>query len=792
MQRPDKASRSRALVASKGGTDVTETALAGDVSQQIVDYWDRRAKASLDWQRDYHTVLDWQPPYAEWFVGGKLNVAENCIDRHVAAGLGDRVAYFWEGTNGDRRELTYSSLLERVMALANLLKVLGVERGDRVIVYLPRIPELPIAMLACARIGAVHSVVFSGLSSDALADRINDATATAVITADAGWLGDDMIPLKQRCDEALAGTSTVEHVIVVDRAGTDPPMKQGRDHRYEIATAEVAGNCPAEPIDSEELLYLLYTSGATAKPKGIMHTTGGYLTQVTSTFADTFAVEASDDVFFCGIDPAWAAGHSYGVYGPLSNGCTSLIHEGSLTVPSPDRIWELFGRYGVSHWYLTPATARLLMEHFPDGVSGHDLSALTTIALFGDTVHREIYDWLDQLTSGRARLINTWWQTETGALMAVGERTADEIHIRAIPGTDLDVESQQHAGPQELTGPLGIHQPWPAMLRGVWDQPKRYREDYWKSDDVCFTTGDYTRTTSRGLAVLGRVDDLISTPGGPIAPFDVEEALNGHPAVAESVLVSVDDDSLSHQLGVAFVTVTTGTEPSDELGTELAQHVEGELGSVARPRTVAFTEDLPRTDDGKLMRRLLRDVALGRDLGDTTTLLDTGLMSEIRQRASYPENWCWRDGPVEPGPVVIVDIDGTIADARARMEGIDTADNWLDHMVGVREDPLITEVAQLVNLLTEDVAVVMLSARPISIQDETREWLEQHGVRWDLMILRATSSMDKPLNYKQHRTSELRQHGFEPVLALEDDRRNVDMYHDEGVPCLYIHSGIHG
>jgi acetyl-CoA synthetase len=769
-----------------------------ECQDEYQDYWAHQARELITWQKDFHTVLDWQAPYAEWFVGGKLNVAVNCLDRHLQNGLGERIAYYWEGEPGERRQITYGQLQEEVCRLANVLKKFGVERGDRVVVYLPRIPELPAAMLACARIGAVHSVVFSGLSSDALADRINDATASVLITADGGWRHGQCIPCKKHCDEVLNDTPSIRNVIVVRRTGMDTPMKGERDFWYHELIAEAASECLPEIIDSEELLYLLYTSGATARPKGIMHTTGGYLTQVASTMRDVFSMQAGQDVFWCGNDPAWAAGHSYGIYGPLVSGITSVLYEGDPEIPDHHRIWQIISRYRVSHFYLAPATLRLFMQWGPEVPARHDLSSLKHLLTFGEPLYPEVCTWVNKhINNGRCTITETWWQTETGAMMLAGppsdEQDQDKPSVRPLPGLSLDTVNADGDLVHDESGFLTISLPWPAMLRGVWDQPKHYREEYWQPFAGHFYTGDYARVNSDGnFRLLGRAIDLIHTSGELVSPVEMESILNHHDAVAEATMISVIGEDGQQQI-IAFITVTPDAEASDELGEELIEYLEDRMGPSARPKAVAFTSALPRTDDGKLMRRLLRDVALGRSLGDTTTLLDAKLMEDIRERAAYPENWCWRNGPIEPGKVVVVDIDGTIANAYERMKGIENSmDNWLDFMEGSIEDPLIEEVARLLDLLSDKVSVVMLSARPISIQDDTCEWLERHNVRWDLLILRATSSMDKPLNYKRHRTNELRQRGFEPVLALEDDRRNVDMYHEEGVPCVHIHSGIHG
>ncbi len=760
-----------------------------------LEYWARQAKDRIDWRREFLQVLDWQPPYNEWFVGGKLNVSENCLDRHIVAGAGDRLAIHWVGANGESRQITYRQLSEEVNRLANALRARGIERGDRVAIFLPRVPERTAAMLACARVGAVHSVVFAGLSSDALADRLNDATATALITANGGWLDGSHVAFKRRCDEALEAGTSVQTVIVVDRDGSAVDMCADRDVWYHDCISDASPVCPADEIDSEEVLYLLYTSGVTDRPKGIMHTTGGYITQVATTMSEIFAMNPECDLFWCGIDTAWAAGHSYGVYGPLLCGVSSLLYEGPAAGPGDDSILRLLAEHSVSHAYVSPAVVRMWMSVGTRDTSTWDLSALRNIVTFGDTLHLDERVWLARnMGGGSLSVKNTWWQCESGAIMAASAPGQESgVTMQPISGVALDVLDIAGHPVHGVAGALASPRPWPAMLRGVWDQPQRYRSDYWTSSCDHFITGDYARSSPEGeITLLGRMGDLVPMAAGPLSPVEIEDALDLLPTVSESVVVSVPREGQADQALMAFVVVADDTEASDELGGRLADQIEREIGARARPASIAFAPQLPRSGDGKLMRRLLRDVALGRELGDTTTLPESSLMDEIRERAAYPENWCWNGAPIQPGPVVLVDLDGTIADAEERMRGIEKdRENWLDYMVGAGEDGLIVEVARLVQLLTSDVAVVMLSARPISILEETREWLTLHSVRWDLMILRGTTSIDRPRHFKKHRTRELKERNFEPVLALDDDRRNVEMYHSEGVPCLYVHSGIH-
>lgn len=762
-------------------------------------FWGENARQRLTWFRDFHTVLDWRPPYAEWFLGGTLNASYNCLDRHVEGGAGSRIALRWESDSGNTVELTFEALLEEVCRFANVLKRLGIERGDRVAIYLPEIPELVVSMLSCARIGAVHTVVHCALSSDSLTDRINDATAELLIAADGYYRHGEVVSLKTNADEALIDTPSLREVVIVRRVGDEQSLEDDHHHWYDELMSEADAACRPEPLASEELLYVLYTSGATGQPKGIMHTTAGFLTQVAFSHGQVFDARPGSDVFWCNIDTAAAPGHSYGVYGALLNGVATFMCENALDHKGPDRLWGIVERHGVSQLYVSPATLRLLMDHEATGKTRHDLSSLRVIATVGAPLPIQARHWLSQYAGeAQCSVIDTWWQTETGAMMLAGEiRPAEadaEFVSMPLPGIEVDVVDASGASTTSEAGHLVVTQPWPAMLRGVWDAPKQYRQAYWSGPRDAFYSGDYARLdTNGGIRLLCRAGEIIDTGRRIVAPTEIEDLLNAHQSVAESAVVGVpDNDATAGDNVVGFVVLRRDVEASDELAAELADFVIERSEQTVRPEKILFVPDLPKTSDGKCMCRLLRDVVAGRNLGDTTALLDEQLIDDIRARAAYPENWCWNSGPIEPGKIAIVDIDGVVADAYYRMRGIDrNMPRTEEYFKSVEQDDVIEEVAQLLNLIRDDIHVVLLSARPLRVQDATIEWLRRHGVRWDLLILRATSSRQMPLNYKRHRTKELLEMGFEPLLALEDDPRNVAMFHEEGIPCLYIHSRIH-
>ena len=628
----------------KAGSLAIGTFLYDEADQDWQGFWARQASELLDWQQEWHTICKWDLPFAEWFVGGKLNVSENCLDRHVDAGRGDRVAFHWEGEPGDTRTITYADLLGEVQRFANVLKGLGVQKGDRVAVYLPMIPELAVALLACARIGAPHSVVFGGFSADALAGRINDAECKVLVTADGGWRKGQPGLLKPTVDIALADTSTIEHVVVVERTGasggpTDTAMTDGRDHWYHELMADAAPECPPEPMDSEDLLYLLYTSGTTGKPKGIMHTTGGYLTQVAFTHKYVFDLHPDTDVYWCTADVGWVTGHSYVVYGPLANGATSVMYEGTPDTPGRDRWWSLVEKYGVTTLYTAPTAIRTVMKWGVAEPGKHDLSSLRLLGTVGEPINPEAWMWYHtNIGASRCPIVDTWWQTETGAIMISplpgATTTKPGSASFPLPGIAAELVDEEGNPVPKGGGYLTLTRPWPAMLRGIYRDPDRYRDTYWSRFEGRYFAGDGAKVDEQGYFwVLGRVDDVMNISGHRISTTEVESALVDNPKVAEAAVVGAKDD-MTGQAIIAFVTLKGGEEPSEEAGRELREHVATKIGAIARPKTIVFTDDLPKTRSGKIMRRLLRDVAEGRELGDTTTLADPGVVEEIRTRAS--------------------------------------------------------------------------------------------------------------------------------------------------------------
>jgi acetyl-CoA synthetase len=613
------------------GTHLYDQAAADDEG-----FWAQQASDLIDWDQDWHTICEWNVPYAKWFVGGKLNVSYNCLDRHVLAGNGDKVAIHWEGEPGDTRTITYSELLVEVEKFSNVLKSLGVVKGDRVNIYLPMIPEAAVAMLSCARIGAAHSVVFGGFSSQALADRINDAEAKVLITADGGYRRGEVFELKPAADEAIASTPTIEHVVVVKRGGNKVNMVAGRDHWYHDLMATASDNCPAEPMDSEQLLFLLYTSGTTGKPKGIMHTTGGYLTHVTYTHKYVFDLHPESDVYWCTADVGWITGHSYIVYGPLSNGATQVIYEGVPNYPANDRLWSIVEKYGVTIFYTAPTAIRTFMKWGDDEPAKHDMSTLRLLGSVGEPINPEAWMWYrDTIGRGECPVVDTWWQTETGGIMISPLPGATTLKPGSatfpVPGISAEVVDDAGNRVDHGGGYLTLTRPWPGMLRGIWNDPKRYQETYWSRFEGRYFAGDGAKLDSEGyLWLLGRVDDVMNISGHRISTTEVESALVSHPAVAEAAVVGANDPTTGQAI-IAYVTLRGGHE-ADE--TELRNHVAKEIGAIAKPKMIYFTPELPKTRSGKIMRRLLRDVAEGRNLGDTTTLADASVVNELQKRAA--------------------------------------------------------------------------------------------------------------------------------------------------------------
>ena len=617
---------------------VTDSSLhdAGNADSEA--YWAGQARDLLHWDTEWSKVLDWDPPNAKWFVDGKLNVTYNCIDRHVESGYGSQVAFFWEGEPGDERTITYSQLLEDVSRCANALKEVGVERGDRVAIYMGMVPELSVAMLACARIGAAHSVVFGGFSSDSLRGRINDAEAKIVITCDGAWRRGSVVALKDIVDEALLDTPSIEKCIVLRRTDHGNEMTEGRDIWWHDLVDRQSAECPPEPMDAEQLLFILYTSGTTATPKGIMHTTGGYLTQVTSSFRTIFDIHPDDDVYWCTADCGWVTGHSYIVYGPLANRATSVLYEGTPDYPDKDRFWAIVEKYAVTILYTAPTAIRTFMKWGVEYPGAHDLTSLRLLGSVGEPINPEAWIWYhDVIGGGKAPIVDTWWQTETGAVMISplpGLTTLKPGSATfAMPGIGVDVVGDD-ALPVGKSGGgyLVLTKPWPSMLRGIWGDPERFQETYWSRFPGLYFAGDGARYDDDGyLWLLGRVDDVMLVSGHNISTAEVESALVDHKAVAEAAVVGVHDPTTGQAIS-AFVVLKNGHEPSKALEQELRIHVGNLIGAIARPKSVLFTDDLPKTRSGKIMRRLLRNVADDESLGDTTTLADPGVVARIKAR----------------------------------------------------------------------------------------------------------------------------------------------------------------
>jgi acetyl-CoA synthetase len=565
-----------------------------------------------------------------------LNVSYNCLDRHVLAGRGDKVAFYWEGEPGDARVITYAQLLDEVQRFANVLKNLGIKKGDRVNIYLPMIPEAAVAMLACARIGAAHSVVFGGFSSQSLSDRINDAEAKLLITADGGWRRGEVFPLKTQADEALKSTKTIEHVVVVKRGNNEVAMTPGRDVWYHEAMAKADAICVAEPMEAEHLLFLLYTSGTTGKPKGIMHTTAGYLTHVTTTFKYAFDHKPETDIFWCTADVGWVTGHSYIVYGPLANCATQIMYEGVPNFPANDRIWQIIEKYKATIFYTAPTAIRTYMKWGAQEPKKHDLTSLRLIGTVGEPINPEAWIWYNENIGGsRCPIIDTWWQTETGGMMITPlpgvTVTKPGSATFPLPGIGAELVDEQGNRVTSGGGYLTLTTPWPGMLRGIWGDQKRYRETYWSRFPGRYFAGDGAKLDSDGyLWLLGRVDDVMNVSGHRISTTEVESALVSHPSVAEAAVVGAND-AMTGQAIIAYVTLRGGLEVDEKV---LREHVAKEIGPIAKPKMIFFTPDLPKTRSGKIMRRLLRDVAEGRNIGDTTTLADASVVSELQRRAA--------------------------------------------------------------------------------------------------------------------------------------------------------------
>jgi acetyl-CoA synthetase len=598
----------------------------------------------LDWMEPWTELYEWNAPYAKWYLGGKLNVSVNCLDRHVDAGLGDRVAYFWEGEPGDTRTITYAELLEEVCRFTNALRSLGVKKGDRVAIYMPMIPELPVAMLACTRIGAVHSVVFGGFSADALAGRIDDASCSVVITADGGYRKGAVVPLKHNADEAIARTSSVEHCVVVQRTGEDVGWYRDRDHWYHELIADQPTTADPEPMDSEDLLYLLYTSGTTARPKGIMHTTAGYLAGVATTHRYIFDLHPETDVYWCMADIGWVTGHSYIVYGPLANATTGIIYEGAIDFPEKDRWAQIAAKYGATILYTAPTAIRALMKYGHEQFANDDLSSLRLLGSVGEPINPEAWAWYWKYIGGeRCPVVDTWWQTETGMIMITPLPGVTTLKPGSatfpFPGVQADVVDENGTSvPLGSGGYLVLTRPWPAMLRGIYGDPERYEATYWSRYPGRYFPGDGCKRDDEGYYwLLGRVDDVMNVSGHRISTTEVESALVDHHAVAEAAVVG-RTDPVTGQAIFAYVILRSDVDPGDGLAGELREHVANLIGKFARPKQILFTPDLPKTRSGKIMRRLLRDIAERRDLGDVTTLADSTVVNAIRDQSGSGED----------------------------------------------------------------------------------------------------------------------------------------------------------
>ena len=623
---PSEEFRSRAVVQDRA---VYESAEADHES-----FWAEQADR-LGWVKRWDTVMNWTPPWVRWFEGGQLNASYNCLDRHVEAGGGDKVAYYWEGEPGEERAITYRELLDEVSRFANALKELGVRRGDRVAIYLGMVPELPVAMLACARIGAPHSVVFGGFSSESLRDRIIDAEAKILITADGGYRRGAVVPLKANADEAIKECPTIEHVVTVRRTGGEHSFVEGRDLWYHDLIEDQSTVCEPEPMEAEDPLYLLYTSGTTGKPKGIVHTTGGYLTQVAATHRMIFDIH-EDDVYWCAADIGWVTGHSYIVYGPLANHTTGVIYEGAPDWPDKDRLWQIVEKYRATILYTAPTAIRAFMRWGTEYPEKHDLSSLRLLGSVGEPINPEAWVWYWTYIGGeRCPVVDTWWQTETGSILITPLPGITPLKPGSatfpFPGIVADV-LDEHGSTVPLGGGgyLVLKRPWPSIARTIWGDPDRYVETYFsKYGPETYVAGDGAKRDEEGYFwLLGRIDDVMNVAGHRLSTYEIESALVDNPKVAEAAVVSRPDDLVGEAI-VAFVTLKSEYEGDDAVAGELRDHVSKKIGKIARPHGIIFTADLPKTRSGKIMRRLLRDVARGRPLGDVTTLANAEIVEQI-------------------------------------------------------------------------------------------------------------------------------------------------------------------
>jgi acetyl-CoA synthetase len=635
---PSKAFTARAHVKS--------ASVYRNAERNFQKFWADFAR-ELHWFKPWKKVLEWKPPKAKWFVGGKLNASVNCLDRHLEGPRRNKAALIWEGEPGDQRVLTYRELHREVSKFANVLKKLGIKKGDRVTLYLPMIPELPVAMLACARIGAIHSVVFGGFSAESLRDRINDQGARVLVTADGGWRRGKEILLKAISDDALAGAPSIENVVVVKRTGTAIAWKEGRDRWWGDLMSEASASCPPEKMDAEDPLYILYTSGTTGKPKGILHTTGGYLVGTYATSKWIFDLK-DEDVFWCTADIGWVTGHSYVVYGPLANGATCLMYEGAPDSPARDRFWDIIERHGVTILYTAPTAIRAFMKWGTEWPARHDLSTLRLLGTVGEPINPEAWIWYhENIGRKRCPIVDTWWQTETGMILITPlpgvTTTRPGSATVPFPGIQAKILSQEGKEVKVGGGYLALTRPWPAMLRTIWGDDRRYVETYWSRwNHETYFAGDGAKRDKKGYFwLLGRVDDVMNVAGHRIGTMEVESALVDHPAVAEAAVVGVPDEMKGTAIA-AFVILkeksqVTAATKGDGLQNELKEHCAKKIGAIARPDKLFFTADLPKTRSGKIMRRLLRDIAEGRVLGDTTTLADPAVVASLKTQYEEKE-----------------------------------------------------------------------------------------------------------------------------------------------------------
>jgi acetyl-CoA synthetase len=612
--------------------------LAAWAEEDPEGFWAEQAK-TLDWFKPWTKVLDWSDvPHARWFVGAQINAAHNCLDRHLAAGRANKAAIVFEGEPGDTRTLTYQQLHREVCQFANALKSLGVQKGDRVTIYMPMVPEAAVAMLACARIGAMHSVVFGGFSADAVADRNNDAKSKLVVTADGGWRRGKVVPLKANVDAALEKSPSVEKCVVLNRCNTAVDMKAGRDVWWHDLMASASADCPAEPLDSEHPLFILYTSGSTGKPKGVLHTTGGYLLGCAITHKWVFDIK-ENDVYWCTADVGWVTGHSYIVYGPLANGSTVVMYEGAPNHPREDRFWEIIEKYKVTVFYTAPTAIRAFIKWGDQHPKGHDLSSLRLLGSVGEPINPEAWMWYhDVIGGGRCPIVDTWWQTETGAIMISplpgAIPTKPGSATKPLPGIAAEVvDKAGNPVPANQGGFLVVKRPWPSMMRTIYGDDERFKATYWSNYPGVYFTADGARQDQDGyIWVMGRVDDVLNVSGHRLSTMEVESALVNHPKVAEAAVVGRPDDLKGEGI-VCFVTLKQGVAAAEELKAELKAHVAKEIGALARPDDIRFTDALPKTRSGKIMRRLLRDIAAGREGSqDTTTLEDFSILAKLREQ----------------------------------------------------------------------------------------------------------------------------------------------------------------